>query len=61
MTVSENVLLPHVKLAIFDLDDTLTDRDTDWLWASWRGRKSLRGIGEMIRIFILMRRYTRVP
>lgn len=48
-----------VKIAFFDLDETLTDRDTDLLWALWRGRRSLRGVMEILWMFRLNARYYR--
>jgi HAD superfamily hydrolase (TIGR01490 family) len=35
--------LPDVSMAFFDLDETITDSDTDSLWATWRSRRDLRG------------------
>lgn len=51
--------VPPVPLALFDLDDTLTDRDTDGLWAAWRARRSLHGLGELLSLVSLMRDYRR--
>lgn len=37
---------PGVSIAFFDLDETITDADTDSLWAAWRSRRTLRGMAE---------------
>lgn len=55
--VSPGFVLPSVSLALFDLDDTLTDRDTDGLWAAWRARHSLHGLVEILRLVGIMRAY----
>jgi len=41
----ENIIvqLKNVDIAFFDLDETLTDRDTDSLWAAWRSRRETKG------------------
>ncbi|MBP7736889.1 MAG: HAD family phosphatase [Spirochaetes bacterium] len=36
-------MLSGAAMAFFDLDETITDADTDSLWASWRSRRDLRG------------------
>ncbi len=36
-------MLSGAAIAFFDLDETITDEDTDSLWASWRSRRGLRG------------------
>lgn len=36
-------MLSGAAIAFFDLDETITDEDTDSLWASWRSRRDLRG------------------
>jgi len=46
-----------VKIAFFDLDKTLTDVDTDWLWATWRARRSWVGVREVLRLIFLNRDY----
>lgn len=49
-----------VRLAFFDLDETITDRDTDMLWAMWRIKKNpLMGIAEILRLIFLNRAYRR--
>lgn len=35
-----------IALAFFDLDETITDGDTDFLWAAWRSRLSPRAWAE---------------
>lgn len=52
-------IVPQAKLAFFDLDETITDTDTDGLWARWRLFKSIGGMKEVIAIFSLMRSYQR--
>ena len=49
-----------VRLAFFDLDETITDRDTDMLWAIWRVKKNpFMGIGEILHLIFLNRAYRR--
>ena len=36
-------MLSGAAIAFFDLDETITDADTDSLWASWRSRREFRG------------------
>jgi len=38
--------LPDAGIAFFDLDETITDEDTDSLWASWRSGRDVRGWAE---------------
>jgi HAD superfamily hydrolase (TIGR01490 family) len=38
--------LPDAAIAFFDLDETITDADTDSLWSGWRSRRELRGWAE---------------
>lgn len=38
--------LPEAAIAFFDLDETITDADTDSLWAAWRSRREFRGWAE---------------
>lgn len=40
------VTLPDAAIAFFDLDETITDEDTDSLWAVWRSHRDLRGWAE---------------
>jgi len=49
--------LPDADMAFFDLDETLTDDDTDSLWAAWRSRRSLRGWAERAWLAKLYRDY----
>jgi HAD superfamily hydrolase (TIGR01490 family) len=50
---------PEVDMAFFDLDETLTDEDTDTLWAVWRSHISLRGWAERAWLAKLYRDYRR--
>ncbi len=50
---------PDADMAFFDLDETLTDEDTDTLWARWRSRRSLRGWAERAWLASLYRDYRR--
>ena len=43
--------IPDVKVAFFDLDDTLTRKDTNTLWLEWRMRRDPRGIPELLVAF----------
>jgi HAD superfamily hydrolase (TIGR01490 family) len=47
------------RIAFFDLDNTITDRDTDWLWACWRMRRRLGGLGEVLTLMRLRHHYLR--
>ena len=62
ITVTESCnieLLPILgaRMAFFDLDETITSADTDWLWARWRAQRDPAGFGEIISLFFLMRDY----
>jgi HAD superfamily phosphoserine phosphatase-like hydrolase len=46
-----------IQLAFFDLDETLTSRDTDLLWAHWRSRRSLKGLPDLFRLRRINRLY----
>ena len=46
-------------MAFFDLDETLTDEDTDTLWALWRSHRSFRGWAERAWLAKLYRDYRR--
>ena len=35
--------LPDADMAFFDLDETITDADTDALWSGWRSKREVRG------------------
>jgi hypothetical protein len=51
---------PGAEMAFFDLDETITDRDTDMLWALWRVRHDpLMGAVETARLILLNRAYHR--
>jgi HAD superfamily hydrolase (TIGR01490 family) len=47
--------LPDADIAFFDLDETITDADTDGLWASWRSRRDVRGWAERVWLVKLYR------
>ncbi|OHD66305.1 MAG: hypothetical protein A2176_07410 [Spirochaetes bacterium RBG_13_51_14] len=48
--------IPHdAAIAFFDLDETITDADTDSLWAAWRSRRELKGWAERAWLFRLYR------
>ncbi|MBN2158112.1 MAG: HAD-IB family hydrolase [Spirochaetes bacterium] len=47
--------LPDADIAFFDLDETLTDEDTDSLWASWRTSHELKGWAERAWLFKMYR------
>jgi putative phosphoserine phosphatase/1-acylglycerol-3-phosphate O-acyltransferase len=51
--------LPDAAIAFFDLDETITDADTDSLWASWRSRRDLRGWAERAWLVKLYRNFRR--
>jgi HAD superfamily hydrolase (TIGR01490 family) len=46
-----------IRLAFFDLDETITYRDTDLLWALWRSRRSLKGLLDLLRLRKISRLY----
>lgn len=50
---------PHVRVAFLDLDDTITDSKTDWLWATWRAVKNPKGWVEMAWLISMYRGYNR--
>jgi HAD superfamily hydrolase (TIGR01490 family) len=45
--------LPDAAIAFFDLDETITDADTDSLWSGWRSRREVRGWVERAWLFKL--------
>ncbi len=47
----------NIKIAFFDLDETITSRETDNLWARWRSRFSPRGLMDLIRLQRINRLY----
>lgn len=47
--------LPDAQIAFFDLDETLTDEDTDSLWATWRARHEVKGWAERAWLFKMYR------
>ncbi|HOT45131.1 MAG TPA: HAD-IB family hydrolase [Spirochaetota bacterium] len=51
--------LPKALIAFFDLDETITDADTDSLWASWRSRRHLKGWVERAWLSKLYRDFRR--
>lgn len=46
-----------IKLAFFDLDETITYKDTDLLWALWRSRRSPKGWLDLFRLNRISRLY----
>jgi HAD superfamily hydrolase (TIGR01490 family) len=55
---TEEMIPPEgIKLAFFDLDETITFKDTDLLWALWRSRRSPRGWLDLIRLSRISRLY----
>ena len=40
--------VPNVPIAFFDLDDTLTNKNSSSLWMDWRLQKDIRGIFEFL-------------
>lgn len=55
---TENMSPPEgIKLAFFDLDETITFKDTDLLWALWRIRRSPLGWLDLIRLSRISRLY----
>ncbi len=51
--------LPDASIAFFDLDETITDADTDSLWAVWRSRRSMKGWAERVWLAKLYRDFRR--
>jgi HAD superfamily hydrolase (TIGR01490 family) len=51
--------MKDAAIAFFDLDDTLTEGDTDSLWAAWRSRRSIRGWVERAWLAMLFRDFRR--
>ncbi len=49
--------LSDASIAFFDLDETITDADTDSLWASWRSHRDLRGWAERAWLIKLYRHF----
>lgn len=49
--------IPDTPIAFFDLDKTITDMDTDYLWARWQSKKNIKGFIELIRLYYLMYNY----
>lgn len=48
-------ILSGAAIVFFDLDETITDVDTDSLWASWRAHRDLRGWAERAWLLKLYR------
>ncbi len=46
-----------VPVAFFDLDDTIIDTKSDWLWAKWRATRGLKGWVEMALLIMMYRDY----
>jgi len=51
--------LLNASIAFFDLDETITDEDTDSLWASWRSRRHPKGWVERAWLSKLYRDFRR--
>jgi HAD superfamily hydrolase (TIGR01490 family) len=51
--------LPDAAIAFFDLDETITDADTDSLWSGWRSRWKVRGWVERAWLFKLYHDFRR--
>jgi len=47
----------EIRIAFFDLDETMTAVDTDFLWARWRLKNSLRGVADLLRLINISRLY----
>lgn len=57
-TIPEEIKPPEgIKIVFFDLDETLTYKDTDLLWALWRSRKSPRGWIDLFGMIKINRLY----
>lgn len=50
---------PSARIVFIDLDDTITDTKTDWLWAVWRAGHSLIGLVEMAWLITMYVGYNR--
>ncbi len=57
MTMDSKYFFPKAKAAFFDLDETLTDADTDVLWEKWRLSRSLRAVIEILWLLKLHWQY----
>jgi HAD superfamily hydrolase (TIGR01490 family) len=51
--------LPAAAIAFFDLDETITDADTDSLWSGWRNRRGASGLVERAWLNRLYRGFRR--
>jgi len=55
---SRNSIKPAlVPVAFMDLDDTIVDTKSDWLWATWRAARSPRGWVEMAWLVLMYNDY----
>ncbi len=50
-----DLIAGDIAIAFFDLDETITDGDTDFIWASWRPRLSPRAWAERLWLARLYR------
>ncbi len=50
-------ILTGAKVAFFDLDETITNLDTDGLWSRWRLLHARGGLREVIAVFSLLHSY----
>jgi len=57
MLNNTNNLPDNLQVAFFDLDETITSRETDQLWALWRCKRSLSGLGDLLRLNRINRLY----
>jgi len=57
MKMKSMYFFPKAKAAFFDLDDTLTDADTDVLWEKWRLTRSPRSLVEILWLLKLHWQY----
>ncbi len=57
MTDMTDFYPPGIKVAFFDLDETLISRDSDTEWARWRARRSLWGWRDLLGMRRINRLY----
>ncbi|MDC7240563.1 MAG: HAD-IB family phosphatase [Spirochaetales bacterium] len=57
-SIAENFHPPEgTVLAFFDLDETITSKDTDFLWALWRSFRSVLGLRDLLGMHRISRLY----